>query len=62
MDAAEWPELVRPVGAGVQSVSAGLSKREYREQVIVHQRDIALTLSRLVVVLERMLERGQYRD
>lgn len=40
----------------------GLSKREYREHVIIHQRDIALTLSRLVVVLERMLERGQYRD
>lgn len=43
-------------------MSDGLSKREYREQVIVHQRDIALTLSRLVVVLERMLERGLYRD
>lgn len=43
-------------------MSEGLSKCEYREQMIVHQRDIALTLSRLVVVLERMLERGQYRD
>lgn len=40
----------------------GLSKREYREQAIIHQRDIALTLSRLVLVLERMLERELYRD
>lgn len=40
----------------------GLSKREYREQSIIHMRDIALTLSRLVVVLERLAERGQYRD
>lgn len=43
-------------------MSDGLSKREYREQVIVHQRDIALTLSRLVLVLERIAERRQYRD
>ncbi len=43
-------------------MSDGLSKREYREQVIVHQRDIALTLSRLVLALERLAERGQHRD
>lgn len=43
-------------------MAEGLSKREYREQVIIHQRDIALTLSRLVVVLERLAERGLYRD
>lgn len=39
-----------------------MSKREYREQSVIHMRDVALTLSRLVVVLERLVERGQYRD
>lgn len=53
---------MRFVGLWQCVVAEGLSKREYREQIIVHQRDIALTLSRLVLVLERVLERGQYRD
>ena len=43
-------------------MAEGLSKAEYRMQAIIHQRDMALTLSRLVVLLERMLERQQYRD
>lgn len=43
-------------------MAEGLSKREYREQSVIHMRDVALTLSRLVLVLERLAERAQYRD
>lgn len=46
---------------GVAGMS-GLSKAQYREQMLIHHRDIALTVSRLVVLLERVMESRQYRD